>query len=298
MMRIDLKTIALAVLLGGAIVAGCSSNAGFGASPPYQGGQPANPTNPPGGPMSSPNPGDTPAESPTPTTPLAVDSATARLAYDASAADPVKAPRLVELTFALNNPAATPMPIPEVAVAADTNPPTHVALGMQALPNQDTVETLIAVAPPKDYSKTKQLSLTLGDGKGSLLATYTTDFPTTSEGAMTALDKKRPAGGLSIDDIAVTSINAPGGGLHYDVTFSVTNSGTTDLSIASFTVTPPKSDTVKVAISLKIPARSETSPMSIVVPYSGKSKTLPAGKYAITASDGKTTIAQGSGPLL
>jgi hypothetical protein len=299
MIRTYAKTIALAALLGGAIVAGCSSNAGFGASPPYQGQQPGNPTNPPVGPATSPYPGDNSgSSSPTPTTPLTVDSASARFAYDASAADPVKAARLVELTFALNNPAASPVPIPEVAVAADTATPTHVALGLQALANQDTVETLIAVAPPKDYSKTKQLNLTFGDGKALLLATYATDFPTSSDGSMTGLDKKRPAGGLSIDDVAVSSITAPGGGLHYDVTFAVTNSSTSDISIASFTVTPPKSDTVKIAVPLKIPARSETTPMSVVVPYSGKSKTLPAGKYVITASDGKTTIAQGSGPLL
>ena len=62
--------------------------------------------------------------------------------------------------------------------------------------------------------------------------------------------------------------------------------------------TAPYLEQVRVQIPVKIPARTEMAPISIVVPYSGKSKTLPAGKYGVTASDGKSTLAQGSGPLL
>lgn len=290
----------LPVLGAAALLAACSSNAGFGGSPPYPGGQGA--TQPPltqsqGG---TPQPGDSPAPTPTPNTPLLVDSATARFAYDGSAADPVKAPRLVELTFALNNPQASPMPVTNVAITADSNAPVNVPLSLQALPNQDTVETLIAVAPPKDYSKTKQITLTFGDAKGPMLASDTVEFPTGIDIAMTPLDKSHASGGLSIDDVSISSIQAPGGApFHYDVTFTVTNAGTAKAGIASFTITPAKGDPVKVAIPVQLPARTGTAPLSIVVPYvDSKAKALPSGKYSIAASDTSGIIAQGNGPLL
>jgi hypothetical protein len=294
---LTLTRAAFAAVLAAAIVAGCSSGAGFGGAPPYQGGQQQVAT-PPGG-YASPYIGESPDTSPTPETPLGVDSATARFAYDASAADPVKAPPLVEVTFALSNDQSSPMPVNDVAVAADTATPTHVTVALQAVPDQDTVETVIAVAPPKDYSKTKKLALTFGDGKGKMLAQDSIDFPTTLAPTMTALDKKQSPGSLSIDDVSISSVQAPGTGFHYDLTFSATNAGTTDASIAYFTVTPPKSDTVKIVVPTKIPARNEMAPVSIVVPYVGKSKTLPSGTYIVTAQDAKNNIiAQGSGPLL
>jgi len=292
---------ALVAAISSAAVAACSSNAGFGGAPPYPGGQP-NPTPYQG---NGANPlGGSPGPSAQPDTPLTVDSANARFAYDSYAADPVKAPRLVEVTFALNNSNETPMPVADLAIAVDKATPTHVKLSLQALPDQDTVETLVAIAGPKDPSKTKQLALTFGDGKGTMLAADTIDFPTASDPVMTQLDSKRPVGGLTIDDVAVTSLNAPGSGLHYDVTFSATNASKADASIAAFIVTPPTNDTdkvaspVKVAIPIKVPARTEMAAISIVMSYSGKSKTLPSGKYHIAASDGKSTIAQASGPLL
>jgi hypothetical protein len=302
----SLRSIALTAFIGAAastVVAACSSNAGFGGAPPYPGGQP-NATPYQGGPGATPFGGGSPGPTPPPDTPLTVDSASARFAYDSYAADPVKAPRLVEVTFALNNSNETPMPVADLAIAADKNPPTHVKLALQALPDQDTVETLVAIAGPKDPSKTKQLALTFGDGKGTMLAEDTIDFPTASDPAITQLDSKRPAGNLTIDDVAVTSLNAPGSGLHYDVTFSATNASKTDASIAAFIVTPPTNATdkvaspVKIAIPIKVPARTEMAAISIVMTYSGKSKTLPTGKYEVDASDGKSTIAQASGPLL
>lgn len=283
-----------------AAVAACSSNAGFGGAPPYPGAP--NPTPYQGG--ATPFGGGSPGATPPPDTPLTVDSASARFAYDAYAADPVKAPRLVEVTFALNNSNETPMPVADLAIVADKGTPTHVKLALQSLPDQDTVETLVAIAGPKDPSKTKQLALTFGDGKGTMLAVDTIDFPTGTDPIMTPLDSKRPAGNLTIDDVAVTSITSPGSGLHYDVTFSATNSSKNDISIATFIVTPPTNDTdkvaspVKVAIPIKIPARTEMAAISVVMTYTGKSKTLPSGKYEVDASDGKSTIAQASGPLL
>lgn len=301
----SVRSIALSALVAvvfSAAVAACSSNAGFGGAPPYPGGQP-NPTPyQPGG--ATPFGGGSPGATAQPDTPLVVDSASARFAYDAYAADPVKAPRLVEVTFALNNSDETPMPVADLAIAADKGTPTHVKLSLQALPDQDTVETLVAIAGPKDPSKTKQLALTFGDGKGTLLAADTIDFPTAADPVITQLDSKRPAGSLTIDDVAVTSITAPGSGLHYDLTFSATNASKNDISIAAFIVTPPTNDTdkvpspVKVAIPIKIPARTEMAAISIVMTYSGKSKTLPSGKYEVDASDGKSTIAQANGPLL
>jgi hypothetical protein len=300
MIRPTFSQLAVAAMLAVATLAGCSSNAGFGASPPFQ-PQAPNPTNPPfaGG---TPVPGASAVPTATPTTPLTVDSATARFAYDASAADPVKAPRLVEITFALNNPGASPMPVPNLAVAADTNAPVNIPLSLQAQANQDTVETLVAIAPPKDYSKTKQLSVTFGDGKSSVLAQDTIDFPTDADPVVSELDKKQPVAATSLDDVAVTSISAPGSGLHYDLTFSLTNASNSKASIAFITVTPPKGDPVKIAVPIDQPARTGTAPISVVVPYLGKdaakAKALPDGKYSIAASDGKNTIASGSGPLL
>lgn len=291
---------ALAAAASSALVAACSSNAGFGGAPPYPGAP--NPTPYQGG--ATPFGGGSPGPTDQPDTPLTVDSASARFAYDAYAADPVKAPRLVEVTFALGNQNETPMPVADLAVAADKGTPTHVKLSLQALPNQDTVETLVAIAGPKDPSKTKQLALTFGDGKGTMLAVDTIDFPTEADPVITPLDSKRPAGGLSIDDVAVTSIAAPGNGLHYDVTFSATNASKNDISIATFIITPPTNDTDKVAspakvvVPIKIPARTEMAAISIVMTYSGKSKALPSGKYEVDASDGKSTIAQANGPLL
>jgi len=278
-----------------AAVTGCSSNAGFGTPPPIGSEPQGNATNPP---MVSPQPfvSPTPQPTPTPATPLQVDSASARLAYDASAADPVKAPRLVEVTFALNNPGATPMPISNVAIAADSNPPANVGLSLQALGNQDTTETLVAVAPPKDPSKVRQLTLNFTGGKNVLLATSTIDFPGNSDFVAIPLEKSQPAGGLSVDDISITYISAPGKGPHYDLTFAVTNAGTAKQSIAFFTVAPPKGEAVKLAIPIVLPARTQTAPVSVVVPYAGKS--LPSGKYTVTASDGTNSLASGTGPLL
>lgn len=301
----SIRPVALSFLVAGAAtiaLTACSSNAGFGGAPPYPPAQSnATPYNagatPPFG-------GGSPGPSQAPDTPLSVDSANARFAYDAYAADPVKAPRLVEVTFALANDNDSAMTVGDLAIAADKGTPTHVKLSLNSLPNQDTVETLVAIAGPKDPTKTKQLALTFGDGKGQLLAEETIDFPTAADPAMTSLDSKRPAGGLTIDDVAVTPLSAPGPGLHYDVTFSATNASKNDESIAYFIVTPPTNDTdkvaspVKVAVPVKIPARTEMAAISVVVTYSGKSKTLPSGKYEVDASDGKSTIAQASGPLL
>jgi len=286
---------------GLATAAGCSSNAGFGSPPPVQGPQ-GTPV-PQSGVYTSPAPETSGSATPTPSTPLIVDSATARQAYDASAGDPVKAARLVEITFALNNPGASPLPVSGVAVAADASPAVDVPLSLQALPNQDTMETLVAIAGPKDPSAVKQLSLTFSQSK-TMLAQDSIDFPAPSDIAMTGLDSKRPNGGISVDDVAVTSIIAPGAGLHYDLTFSMTNASKSTTQIGWFMVTPPKGDPVTIAIPFQLAARTETTPISIVVPYRGKdaakAKALPDGKYGVTAlgSDGKTAIAQGSGPLL
>jgi hypothetical protein len=239
-----------------------------------------------------------------------VDSATARIAYDASAADPVKASRLVEVTFALASSLTSPVPIPNVSIAADKNPPMNIPLTLQSVPNQDTVETMVAVAPPKDPTNTKSLTLTFGDGKKSLLAQDTIDFPQAEDPTMTPLDKKQAAGVLTVDDVSISIVNAPGAGLHFDITFSVTNASKKDANIASFTVTPPAEPPatkdakpvaypVKFSIPVQVPARNQMAPISVVIPYGGKAKTLPTGSYAVTASDkAGNTVAQGAGPLL
>jgi hypothetical protein len=296
---------AVAALIAAAAVAGCSSGAGFGTPPPYPNAPQTQPTA-----VGNGQNGEMPQASPTPDTPLSVDSATARFAYDASAADPVKGARLVEITFALASTLASPMPVPNVAIAADKNPAVNIPLTLQALPNQDTVETMVAVAPPKDDSDTSNISLKFGDGKKLLLAEDTIDYPEQQDPTMTPLDKKQPAGNVTVDDIAISSVTAPGSGLHFDLTFSVTNSSKKDADIAYFTVTPPaeppdkKGDQpiaypVKFVIPVQVPARNSMAPISVVIPYQGKAKALPTGSYAVTASDkSANTVAQGSGPLL
>jgi len=297
---------AVAAIIAAAAVAGCSSGAGFGSPPPY----PNAPQTQAPVQGSGPNGGEAPFASPTPVTPLSVDSSTARFAYDASAADPVKAARLVEITFALASAQTSPMPVPNVSIAADKNPAVNIPLTLQALPNQDTVETMVAVAPPKDDSETKSLILTFGDGKKLLLAQDTIDYPQEEDPTMTPLDSKQKPGGVTVDDVAVTNIIAPGTGLHFDITFSITNASKKDANIVSFTVTPPaeppdkKGDQpiaypVKFVIPFQVPARNQMAPISVVIPYQGKAKALPAGSYAVTASDkSANTVAQGSGPLL
>lgn len=295
----------LAVLCAAAL-AGCSSGAGFGSPPPYPNAPQPQGTVQSGGGGANEAPGATP----TPNTPLSVDSASARDAYDASAADPEKAPRLVEVTFALASTLASPMPIPNVSIAADKNPAVNIPLSLSAQPNQDTVETMVAVAPPKDPTVTKSLNLIFGDGKKLVLAEDSVDFPEPDDPTMTALDKSEPAGGVSIDDVAITGLIAPGSGLHYDVTFSITNRTKKDASIVSFTVTPPAEPPAKkgdqpiaypskFTLAIVVPARNQMAPISVVIPYPGKAKALLSGSYAITASD-KTgaQLAQGSGPLL
>jgi hypothetical protein len=308
MNRTSSSLAALAVLLAFSAIAGCSSGAGFGSPPPYPPAPQAGSTVQPG--SSGQNGNEGPDSSPTPETPLSVDSATARFAYDASAADPVKASRLVEVTFALASTLASPMPVPNVAIAADKAPAVNIPLTLTAAPGQDTVETMVAVASPKDDTDTKSLELTFGDGKKLVLAGDTIDYPDHDDPAMTPLDDKVKAGGVSLDDVAITPLLSPIGGLHFDLTFSITNASKKDANIAAFTVIPPKEPPakqgdqpqaypVRFVIPIDVTARSSMDPMSVVIPYYGKAKTLPSGTYDLVATDKSgNSIAQNSGPLL
>src|SRR5207253_9431530 len=118
----------------------------------------------------------------------------------------------------------------------------------------------VAVPSPKEPAKAKQIALTFGNGKGPMLAQTSIDFPANFDVALTPLDKKRPAGGVTVDDVAISRVNvAGGGGLRYDCTFSLTNASAKKVSVTSFTVTPPKGDAVKVALPVELPGRTETA---------------------------------------
>lgn len=311
MNRTPSSIVFIALAAAAALALGaCSSGSGFGSPPPYPNGPQPGQTNQPEG-SGGNNNNQNPNASPTPNTPLSVDSASARFGYDASAADPVKAPHLVELTFALQNPTAASMQVSSVAIAADDNPATNVALALSAAPKIDTQETMVAVAAPSDDSDTKNLTLTFSNltTKGPV-AEDTIDYPQDDGSTMTDLDSKVAVGAPTLDDIAITPIIAPGKGLHFDLTFSMTNPSKKDVNVVSFTITPPKEPAakpgdqptaypVKIVIPTTVPARNEMAPVSIVVPYEGKAKSLPAGTYDLVASDKNgNPIAENSGPLL
>jgi hypothetical protein len=276
----------------------CSANGGFGSPnpmPPQQAypGQPVGATPLPSG--ASPNPFVSPGPSSSPDT-IYLSSNVLRAAYDGSAADPVKAARLLEITFGFTNPTQDPDTLSTLTIATDGDPAgRRLGMTLKIPAGKSSDISVVAVSLKQEFAKVKHVSLTFDNPDGDNLATATIDPPALTF-VFTPLDKKVPTGALSIDGIDFSHVDGPGSGLHYECTFGLTNASGTKVSIDNFTVTPPKGSPVTVPVPVDVPARTSSSLLTIVFPYSGKS--LPAGKYTVTANAANNPLAQATTGLL
>jgi hypothetical protein len=294
-------SVAAALCAAAALFTACSQNAGFGSPPvpgppapgPQSSGQQQLNGSP--GPLasgalanSSAPPGSSDA--------LTVVSATGRYAYDGSEADPSKAPRFLELAFALKNPSAKAITLSKLSVASDAG----VAIGdakvtITIAPGATTDVTLVAFKTKKDAGYVKAVTMSFEDDKGIKLTSGNADLPPTDL-PYVPLDVKDPKGGASVDGVEVSTVQVASGGLHYEVTFALTNAADTKVDIDGFSIAPPKAAMIKAAIPLTIPPRTTTGFISIVMPFKGKS--LPDGDYAVNAVNGSATVAKSTGAML
>jgi hypothetical protein len=292
--------------LGGAFVAalflasGCSQNAGFGAPPaaPYPG--PANQTQA----TTSPNPlgsglGLASSGSPNPNASaasvLGVAGASARYAYDGADPDPAKAGRLVELAFAFRNPTNAAVVMTKVQASLDKDAVGEAPLKITAQANATSDVALVALRPKKDLAQAKRLNLAFLDDKDKIALQTSVDLPPTDM-PFVPLDDKDPKGGTSIDGVEVSRVVSADSGLHYEITFALTNAGTSKVNIDGFTLTAPKSAAQKVHLGLTLPPRTTTGFISMILPFKGKA--LPNGDYLISAQGGNAVVAKSSGALL
>jgi hypothetical protein len=278
----------------------CSSGGGFGSPMPQaypQGGGypgPAVTVSPgPGGanPLSSASPGPT-------TSPdsIYLSSTVLRAAYDGSADDPVKAARLLEITFGFKNPTVDPDTLSTVTIAADDDR-AGKRMGLSlAIPAGKSSDVAVAATSLKqDLAKVKHITLTFANIDGDDLVSTTMDPPALAL-TFTPLDQKQPSGALTIVGIDFSHVTGPGSGLHYECTFGMVNAGGAKVVVDNFIVTPPKGSPVTIAVPVTLPARTSSSLLTFVLPYSGKS--LPAGKYTITANAANNPLAQATTGLL
>lgn len=287
------------------IIASCAATGGFGNTPPTYPQQPggANPNQlrPAPGPTGSafqvPSPtgsaspaSPTPAPKPT----IEVQGASARFGYDGSADDPAKA-KLVELSFAVKNTTTTKASFAGLTLRAGDAEAASLPTPIVAPPNGIAQSFSVALKPKFELAPVKQMTVGLTDETGKVVASATIDgAPADTTSA--PLDEKHPSGGVTIDAVEVSRIEAPGAGFHYVVTFALTNASNLKIDVASLLVSPPKGSPAKVHLPLTLPPRTTTSFVSLIVPYDGK--TLPKGEYTITALAGAAAVAKGSGPLL
>lgn len=290
-----------ALLTAAAIAAACSQNAGFN-SPPVPGPPvPANPQGvtpsgspginglPPVGASSSASPGAANQV-------LSVASATGRFAYDGSDSDPMRAPRLIELAFALKNPTTKAVTISKLTATGENQVAVGDAkLSLTIAPGETSDVTLIAFKPKKEAALVKTVTMTFADDKGVALAAGNAELPPTDT-AFVPLDVKDPQGGLTVDGVEISSVQVAGGGPHFEATFAMTNAGTTKVDINAFSVVPPKTPSARVNISMTLAPRTTTGFISIILPFKGKS--LPDGDYVVNALSGTTSIAKATGALL
>ncbi len=284
---------ATAIAALGIFSAACSANGGFGSpSPPV----------PPNGPInesSLPTPVPSASVSPGPTsspTSIYLASAVLRAAYDGSASDPVKANRLLEVTFGFKNPTEDPDILASVNIAPD-NDKIGVQTNdtLQLPPAKASDVAVVAVALKQDLAKVKHITLTFQNVDGDELATTVLDAPALDM-VMTPLDDKKPAGSLSVIGLDFTHVTGPGGGLHYECTFGLMNASGAKMSVDSFTIAPPKGTVAQVVVPVALAARTSSSLLTFILPFDGKS--LPPGKYTITAISGGASIAQATADLL
>jgi hypothetical protein len=296
------------------VLAGCSTNAGFGT--PVSGPNPVNNQQPYGQPygvsptpvvggsigpfmrgLGPPPPAPTGSPSPTPTpapNTLSIVGPSLRLAYDGSAKDPDKAPRLLELSFALENTTQNGAKVTSVVVHAEQTALGQSAVEVTAAPGQISAVTTLVLKTTSDPTQYKELSVTFLDDTKKMIGSTKLDVPT-METDFTSLDEKHPKGPLSIDSVEITSIDA-GKTPHYDCTFALTNASGSPVAITAFTIKPPKGDSVTVPLQLPVSARSVSGFISIVVPYSGKA--LPSGSYSVTAMQNVSAAAKATAVLL
>lgn len=290
-------SIAAALCAAASLFTACSQNAGFGSPPvpgPPQPGPQSNTTNGSPGPLAS---GQLPNASPGASADaLNVVSATGRYAYDGAESDPAKAPRFLELAFALKNPTAKAITISKLSVAGDAGTQIgETKLSLTIAPGATTDVALVAFKTKKEAGYVKSVTMTFADDKGKTAVTGSADLPPTDL-PFVPLDVKDPKGGASIDGVEISSVQVASGGLHYEVTFALTNAGETKVDLDGFSVAPPKTAGAKAAIALTIPPRTTTGFISIIMPFKGKA--LPDGDYAVNAVNGSAAVAKSTGALL
>jgi len=300
------------------VLAGCSTNAGFGT--PVSGPNPVNNQQPYGqqpygvsptpmvsgsfqpftrslGPPSPVPSGSVPPASPTPTpapNTLSIVGPALRLAYDGSAKDPTKAPRLLELSFALQNTTQNSAKVTSIVVHAEQTALGESSVAVSAAPGDISPVTTLVLKTTSDPTQYKELLVSFLDDTKKMIGSTKLDVPP-METDFTSLDEKHPKGPLSIDSVEITSIDA-GKTPHYDCTFALTNASGNPVAITAFEIKPPKGDSVTVPLQLPVSARSVSGFISIVVPYSGKA--LPSGSYSVTAMQNVSAAAKATAVLL
>ncbi|HEY6357301.1 MAG TPA: hypothetical protein VIX35_03600 [Vicinamibacterales bacterium] len=291
-------SVAAALCAVAAICVACSQNAGFGA-PPVPG--PPAPAPAPQAVASGVSPapyGVTSSASPAAASDqvLSIVSATGRYAYDGAESDPVKAPRFIELAYALKNATSKAVTISKVSVASDAGVAVgDLKLSVTVAPGGTSDVALAAFKAKKELQFLKSVTMTFTDDKGRTLAVGSAELPPTDMPYM-PLDEKDPKGATCVDGVEISSVQVAGAGLHYEVTFALTNAGSGKVDLDGFSIAPPKSPSLKVNVPLTIPPRTTTGFISIVLPFKGKS--LPDGDYSINAVNGSATLAKTSGALL
>jgi hypothetical protein len=301
-----LQTRILLGLAAAAMLAACSTNAGFGTPAtepqPMGNGYPQQGMSSPGpmvsgmyypNPLASPSSSPLPSPTPVPNT-LSIAGAALRLAYDGTAKDPVKAPRLLELSFALQNTTQNAAKISTVSARSGSVLFPDASVTVTAPANQTSQVASLVVKSPDDPQKYKTILFSFLDDQKKLIGSANLDVPMTDE-SFTSLDEKHPKGTLSIDGAEVSPISF-GQGLFFECTFAVTNPSLMPASISEFDIKPPKGPVIRVAVPLVAPMRAASGFISMVVPYDGK--TLPSGDYIITAQQNGLILASASAVLL
>jgi len=278
------------------VLAGCSSGAGFGS--PASGPNPVQPYGQPMGVSPTPmvsgsgepfipgqeppfaQPGGPPTATPTPApNSITIVGPALRLAYDGSAKDPVKAPRMLELSFALENTTQNPAKVSSVVAHSGSTALGTSPIKVSAAPGQTSEVVALVLKTSDDPSKYKDVDLSFLDDAKKMVGSSKLDVPP-METQFTSLDEKHPKGPFSVDSLEISPINV-GKAPHFECTFALTNATGSPVSVTEFDVKPPKGDTIKVYMLLPVPARSVSGFLSLVLPYNGDA--VPSGTYTVTA---------------
>src|SRR5579872_6431723 len=217
-LRRVLLAIVAAVIGVAAALTACSTNAGFGTPsgnpPPLNPGAYGAATSPlPSGsvvPLGSGAPNEgvpstaSPLEtaSPIPNT-LSIEGASLRVAYDGAAADPAKAPRLLELAFALQNTTKKSAKIADLKLHSDSAAIADQAVAVSAPANQTSRPELVAIRTSDDPLKYKQLKVDFIDDTKKVISSQTLDV-SQEDFSFTPLGEKHPKGGVTIDSMEIS----------------------------------------------------------------------------------------------